>query len=118
MTSDIVAAVREVAASIFAAADMSGDGFDAASWRRLEDAGFTRPTVPENSGGGGAGLDVAAAVLFEAGAHAARVPLAETDLLAGWLLATAGIALPAGPLTVTAVEDDADISALATATDG
>ena len=69
MTSDVVAAVREVAASIFAAADMSGDGFDAASWRRLEDAGFTRPTVPENAGGGGAGLDVAAAVLFEAGAH-------------------------------------------------
>jgi acyl-CoA dehydrogenase len=102
MTSDVVAAVREVAASIFAAADMSGDGFDATSWRSLEAAGFTRLTVPESAGGGGAGLDLAAAVLLEAGAHAARVPLAETDLLAGWLLAGAGIALPAGPLTAVA----------------
>ena len=114
MTSDVVAAVREVAASVFAAADMSGDGFDATSWRSLEAAGFTRLTVPDSAGGGGAGLDVAAAVLFEAGAHAVRVPLAETDLLAGWLLAGAGIALPAGPLTavaaVAAVQDDLDIS--------
>jgi acyl-CoA dehydrogenase len=111
MTSDVVAAVREVAASIFAAADMSGDGFDATSWRSLEAAGFTRLTVPDSAGGGGAGLDLAAAVLLEAGAHAARVPLAETDLLAGWLLAGAGIALPAGPLTAVAVaEHDLDIA--------
>jgi len=107
MTADVRASVREVAASIFAAADMDGDGFDAASWDRLEGAGFTLLTAPSEAGGSGAGLDLAAAVLFEAGARAARVPLAETDL-AGWLLAAAGLAPPAGPLA--AVEHDADIS--------
>ena len=47
-------------------------------------------------------------VLDAAGAHAARVPLVETDLLAGWLLHAAGIPLPAGPLT--AVVADLDVS--------
>jgi acyl-CoA dehydrogenase len=107
MTADVRASVREVAASIFAAADMNGDGFDATSWDRLEAAGFTLLTVPGDAGGSGADLDLAAAVLFEAGARAARVPLAETDL-AGWLLAAAGLPPPAGPLA--AVEHDADIS--------
>jgi acyl-CoA dehydrogenase len=35
-----------------------------------------------------------------AGRFAAPVPLAETGLLGGWLLAAAGLALPAGPLSV------------------
>src|SRR5205823_6024414 len=39
------------------------------------------------------------AVLAVAGRFAAPVPIAET-LLAGWLLARAGIAVPAGPLTL------------------
>ena len=109
MTADVRASVREVAASIFAAADMNGDGFDATSWDRLEAAGFTLLTVPRDAGGSGADLDLAAAVLFEAGAaRAARVPLAETDLARLAARRGRAIPLPAGPLA--AVEHDADIS--------
>jgi acyl-CoA dehydrogenase len=50
----------------------------------------------------------AAVLLTEAGAHAARVPLVETDLLAGWLAHAAGISLPDGPLT--AVRADLQVS--------
>ena len=49
-------------------------------------------------------------MLTAAGAHAARVPLVETDLLAGWLLHAAGMPLPDGPLTAVAgvLEVDGD----------
>jgi len=68
-------------------------------WRALEDAGLTRAWVPEALGGAGAGIADGFEVLRIAGAYAVAVPLAET-LLAGWLLAQAGLEVPAGPLTV------------------
>lgn len=77
--------------------------FDADLWTALEDSGLTLLGVPEEAGGGGAG-PAAAAVALSAGAfHAAPLPLAETEL-AGWLLAAAGLAVPAGPLTAAAGE--------------
>jgi acyl-CoA dehydrogenase len=48
------------------------------------------------------------AVLRAAGRAAAPVPLAET-LIAGWLLAQAGIAAPAGPMTIAPVYEDGHI---------
>ena len=73
------------------------DPFDATAWRHLEDAGLTR-LVSTDSGGGPA---EAAVVLRSLARHAVTVPVAETDLLAGWLTATAGIAVPdSGPMTV------------------
>ncbi len=79
------------------------DGADpAAMWQRLEEAGLTLAGVPEEAGGGGGGLDEATLVVRVAARHAAPGPIAETGLLAGWLLAAAGLAVPEGPLTAAA----------------
>ena len=74
------------------------DPFDAAAWRNLEDAGLTRLLSTEDSGGGPAETAV---ILRALARHAVTVPLAETDVLAGWLAGVAGLAVPAtGPLAV------------------
>jgi acyl-CoA dehydrogenase len=73
------------------------DEFDADLWRNLEDTGLARLTsTPEL----GAGPQELAIVLYGLALHAAAVPLAETDALAGWLAAQAGVGVPDGPLTV------------------
>ncbi len=74
------------------------DAFDATAWRHLDEAGLTRLVSSADSGGG----PVEAAVLLRSLArHAVTVPVAETDVLAGWLAAQAGLDVPAaGPLTV------------------
>jgi acyl-CoA dehydrogenase len=76
------------------------DGLPAKLWATLDDMGVTRLTLPEEAGGSGGELADAAALLLTAGEAAAPVPLAETDLLAGWLLHAAGLAVPEGPLAV------------------
>ena len=68
-------------------------------WNALEEAGLTRALLPESAGGAGLDPKDALALIRAAGRHAAPAPLAET-LLAGWLLADAGIAVPDGPLTI------------------
>ncbi len=74
------------------------DHFDWAAWRHLQDAGLTRLTSDPESGGGPTEL---ALVLRAMARHAVTVPLAETDVLAGWLAARAGLDVPAsGPLAV------------------
>jgi alkylation response protein AidB-like acyl-CoA dehydrogenase len=71
-------------------------------WRALSDAGLTLAWVPEKQGGAGASLAEGFAILGVAGRYALPVPLAET-LIAGWLLTRAGIAAPAGAMTVAPV---------------
>ena len=100
--------LAELAESVFGAAAGAGSGFDAALWQTLDETGLARLTLPADAGGGAATFADAAVVLDAAGAHAARVPLVETDLQAGWLLHTAGIALPDGPLTLAAGDLDID----------
>jgi acyl-CoA dehydrogenase len=78
--------------------------FDAGLWSALDQAGLARLSVPESAGGSGAGLAEAGALLTLAGQYAAPVPLAETDLLAGWLLSSAGVAVAEGPLTAVAAD--------------
>src|SRR5262249_58337987 len=68
-------------------------------WRALSEAGLPLAWVPEQLGGSGASLLEGFAVLGAAGRFAVAVPLAET-LLAGWLLARAGLASPDGAMTV------------------
>jgi acyl-CoA dehydrogenase len=68
-------------------------------WRAISEAGLTLAWVPEAHGGAGASLAEGFAILAAAGRHALPMPLAET-LLAGWLLARAGLTSPAGPMTV------------------
>jgi alkylation response protein AidB-like acyl-CoA dehydrogenase len=77
-------------------------------WDTLEESGLPRAWVPEDLGGAGAAMADGFAVLRVAGRFAAPVPLAET-LLAGWLLARAGIAVPEGPLTLAPVHADGNI---------
>jgi alkylation response protein AidB-like acyl-CoA dehydrogenase len=68
-------------------------------WKSLEEAGAPLISVPESAGGSGGTVAQACQVQMLAGRYAAPVPLAETAL-AGWLLAAAGLEVPAGPLTV------------------
>nr|WP_294509317.1 acyl-CoA dehydrogenase family protein [uncultured Rhodopila sp.] len=76
----------------------------AALWAAIEDAALHRALVPEDAGGFGVHMTDALSLLRVAGAHAVPVPLAET-MLASWLLAGAGIAIPDGPLSIGPVRD-------------
>ena len=75
-------------------------------WDELEKAGLTLTSVPEGSGGTGGSLSEAVAVLRLVGRHAAPVPLAETDILAGWALSASGLPVPGGPLTAAPMRSD------------
>jgi acyl-CoA dehydrogenase len=77
----------------------SDSGWKAPLWHALAEAGLTLAWVPEAQGGAGAGLADGFDIVGVAGRFAAPLPLAET-LLAGWLLARAGISSPAGAMTV------------------
>lgn len=60
-------------------------------WQRLDELGLARLTGPEEAGGSGAGWYEAAELLAAAARHGVRVPLAEHDLLACWLLDAIGL---------------------------
>ncbi|MCC6535546.1 MAG: acyl-CoA/acyl-ACP dehydrogenase [Burkholderiales bacterium] len=74
-------------------------GWSSALWQVLERTQLTLVSIPEPLGGAGGTVADFAAVLRIAGRYSAPVPLAETGLLAGWLLAASGQAVPAGPLS-------------------
>jgi acyl-CoA dehydrogenase len=80
-----------------------------ALWQALEESGLPSTWVADELGGAGATMLDGFAVLRVAGQFAAPLPLAET-LLAGWLLARAGIAVPAGPMTLAPVHADGSIA--------
>jgi acyl-CoA dehydrogenase len=77
----------------------SDEQWKARLWNVLAEAGLTLAWVPENCGGSGADLADGFGVIQAAGRAAIAVPLAET-MLAGWLLAQAGLISPAGMMTV------------------
>jgi acyl-CoA dehydrogenase len=98
--------VADTAARIFAdladprAINKAPDGaWKATLWHALADNGLTLAWVPEELGGAGGELADGFAVLDVAGRYAAALPLAET-LLAGWLLARAGLKVPEGAMSV------------------
>jgi acyl-CoA dehydrogenase len=72
-------------------------------WPALQESGLALAGVPEEAGGSGGSLADAAAVLRAAGYHAAAVPVAET-MVAGRLLADAGLPVPSGVLTAMSGE--------------
>ena len=76
-----------------------GGAWKATLWQALEEAGLTLAWVPEAQGGAGVEVMDGFDILGVAGRHAVAVPLAET-LLAGWLLAKAGMSAPLGPMTL------------------
>jgi acyl-CoA dehydrogenase len=71
------------------------DGWAPGVWERVADVGLPWIALVE-----GGSLADALAVLRLAGRHAAPIPLAETGLLAGWLLAGAGLEVGEEPLTL------------------
>ncbi len=75
------------------------DAWKAPLWHALSEAGLPLAWVPENLGGSGVSLAEGFEVLAAAGRCALAVPLAET-LIAGWLLARAGLEPPQGAMTV------------------
>lgn len=100
--------LAELAESIFADTwDPDATGLDTAAWKACAESGLTTLTAPDTGGT----LDDAAVLLEEAGAWAARVPLAETDLLAGWLARTAGLEPPDGPLAAVATDEHTAVPA-------
>jgi len=78
-------------------------------WQALEDVGLDRAALPEAAGGPGLDFEDAMLALRRSAYHAAPLPLAET-LLAGRLLAAAGLAVPQGALTVAPVHADECLS--------
>ncbi len=66
----------------------------AALWKALEENGLTQPLLDDE-----ASWEDTRVIVEAAGAHSAPVPLAET-ILAGWLLGSAGIQVPEGPLSI------------------
>lgn len=99
--------LHDVAAKLFdeycpweVVGDAEASGWADELWSALAHAGFGDVPVPEELGGAGGGVADAIELLLVAGAHAAPIPLAETGLIGGWLLASAGLALPRGVRTV------------------
>jgi acyl-CoA dehydrogenase len=74
-------------------------GYDLELWQTLEQLGLTLISVPESAGGSGGSVAELASVLGPVGEYSGAIPLAETALLAGWLIATAGKRVPVGPMT-------------------
>lgn len=74
-------------------------------WQQLEELGLARLTGPEQSGGSGAGWYEAAELLAAAARHGVRVPLAEHDLLACWLLDAIGLPSAGAVRTVCRVDE-------------
>ncbi len=82
--------------------DAEAGQFPHALWNAVEEAGLTRALLPEAAGGFGIGAAEALSLMAVAGAHAAPIPLAET-MLAGWMLAQAGLDMPDGVLSIAPV---------------
>ena len=80
-------------------------GWPAALWQAVEENGLTLPLVPEAKGGAGGTWGDAYVVVSAVGRHAVPLPLPET-IVASWLLAEAGLEVPAGPLTVAPTQRD------------
>ena len=85
-------------------------------WSAVSEAGFIAALLPEHAGGFGATVAEAMSLLRISAAHAAPIPLAET-MLAGWLLAQAGLPVPEGVLTLAPVRMK-DVLKLHRAADG
>jgi len=77
----------------------AGGGWNSRLWTALEQIGVTTVSVPEERGGAGGDVFTAVALLEVLGRYSAAVPLTETALLAGWLLASSGMEVPPGPMT-------------------
>ena len=84
------------------ALDPEDGGWRGALWNALEETGLATAWVPEDAGGAGASVREGFEALHAAGRFAAAAPLADT-LVAGMVLARAGLEVPAGKLVAAPV---------------
>ena len=82
--------------------DADAGHWPASLWDKVAAAGFPSAMLPEEAGGFGVTVPEAMGLVRVAAGHAAPIPLGET-MLAAWLLARAGLAVPEGPLTIAPV---------------
>jgi acyl-CoA dehydrogenase len=82
--------------------DAEAGHWPASLWEKVTAAGFTSALLSEEAGGFGVAAPEAIGLVRTAASYAAPIPLGET-MLAGWLLARAGLAVPEGPLTLAPV---------------
>lgn len=107
--ADVDAAVVDMMVSVFAeyrATHPLADTVDRDRqlWKKLDELGLVRLTGAETVGGSGAGWYEAAELLSAAVRHGVRIPLAEHDLLACWLLEANGTARDAAVRTVCVLD--------------
>ncbi|MFC9551336.1 acyl-CoA dehydrogenase family protein [Rhodococcus sp. NPDC056960] len=74
--------------------------WDTTLWAQLDELGLVRLTGSEATGGSGGSWLEAAELIQAAVCNGVRVPVAEHDLLAGWLLETAGMPVGTARRTV------------------
>lgn len=76
------------------------------AWETLCEGGFAWVGVDESSGGSGGELADATAIITALAARGVSVPIAESTLLAGWLLGAAGLPVEARTATTSALRPD------------
>jgi acyl-CoA dehydrogenase len=76
------------------------EGWAPECWASLVNSGLAWIGVPESAGGSGGDFLDARTLVRTAARHAVPLPLAECVLLGGWLVASAGLRLPDGPVSV------------------
>ncbi len=108
----LVGAVSQLMGDLCTPEDVRGaerTGWAPSLWAALCESGFAAVGVAEAAGGSGGDVADACALLEVAGAYAAPVPMAETGMLGGWALASAGLPLPAGAVTVAPGHRDDEV---------
>src|ERR1700722_3710894 len=105
LLTDIVGEIFAAVCTDAALRAAERDGFAADAWDAVAEAGLPWISVPEEAGGEGGDLADALAVLRVAGYHGLPLPLAETGVLAGWLLAASGLPVSRVPTTVASGPD-------------
>ena len=83
------------------------EGWSPALWQQLMQAELPFVGVPESAGGAGGTVSDLAAVIRVAGRFGAPVPLVETALLGGWMLAASNLNVPRKPLAAGPAGDEA-----------
>lgn len=103
--------IAETASRLFA--DFAGAAADPSLWREdlwraVDEMGLTRPLAAGPGDVEAAGFADAAEIIRAAGRYAVPLPLPET-ILASWLIASAGLPVPEGPLTIASVTPGPDL---------
>lgn len=99
LVAEIVDQALEAVCSPGRLTDAESSGWSDAIWDVAAEIGMPWISVPERHGGVGGSLSDAIAVLQTVGRHAAPLPIAESGVLAGWLLSACDLTIEPGITT-------------------